>query len=405
MTETETETETKTPTEAANPVPPRRKRQRAYLALADGTVFDGEAWGASGVATGEVVFTTGMTGYQEVLTDPSYTGQMVTMTAPHIGNTGVNADDSESLDGRPQVSGFIVRAPSPRSSSWRAESSLDEYLVKHNIVGIANVDTRRLTRLLREQGSQNGCIGADDPATLVDRARAAPSMAGADLVSVVTPKAPYHVTESRNEWQVPFDFTERPVFAPREAPTQIFDVAVLDFGIKRNILRSLVDAGCRVTGLPAHTSSADILASRPDGIFLSNGPGDPAAVDYAVETIRDLIGKIPIFGICLGHQLLARALGASTYKLKFGHRGLNQPVKDLTTGRIEITSQNHGFVVDVDSIGDSARSTHIHLNDGTSEGLEAPDAKAFSVQYHPESAAGPHDSLYLFDRFRRLMGA
>jgi len=273
------------------------------------------------------------------------------------------------------------------------------------VVGIAGIDTRRLTRLLRDKGSQNGCIGTSDPATLVDRAKAAPNMEGADLVSGVTPDAPYDFTESRKDWQVGFDFTERPIVGPPKEVEQIFNVSVLDFGIKRNILRCLVDSGCRVKGLPASTSAADILASSPDGVFLSNGPGDPAAVGYAVDTIRELVGKVPIFGICLGHQLLARALGATTYKLKFGHRGLNQPVKDLTTGRIEITSQNHGFVVDVDSIGDSAKSTHIHLNDGTSEGLEAPDAKAFSVQYHPEAAGGPHDSLYLFSRFRKLMGA
>ena len=385
---------------------PARKRQKAYLALANGTIFEGEAWGAPGLATGEVVFTTGMTGYQEVLTDPSYSGQMVTMTAPHIGNTGVNSEDPESRSGKPQVAGFIVRAPSPRQSNWRAEATLDEYLADNGIVGIADLDTRRLTRLLRDGGSQNGCIGTGDPATLVDQAKAAPNMEGADLVSGVTPKAPYQFTESRAIWQVPFDFCEQPIVgSPANRPEPTFNVAVLDFGIKRNILRCLVDSGCRVTGLPASTSAADILAANPDGIFLSNGPGDPAAVGYAIDTIRELLGKVPIFGICLGHQLLARALGASTYKLKFGHRGLNQPVKDLTTGRIEITSQNHGFVVDVDSLGATAKSTHIHLNDGTSEGLEAPDAKAFSVQYHPEAAGGPHDSLYLFDRFRRLMGA
>lgn len=379
------------------------RRPKAYLALADGTVFDGESWGASGTTTGEVVFTTGMTGYQEVITDPSYAGQLVTMTSPHIGNTGVNREDAESVSGKPQLSGFIVRATAPRASNYRSEQSLEDYLRAHGKVAIAGVDTRRLTRLLRDQGAQNGCIGTEDPATLVDRAKAAPSMEGADLVSTVTPGAAYSFAESRGSWQVEFNFTEHPVLGTHASRDASLSVVVLDFGIKRNILRCLVDAGFSVTAVPASTPAADILAMRPDGVFLSNGPGDPAAVGYAVKTIEQLVGKVPVFGICLGHQLLARAVGARTYKLKFGHRGLNQPVKDVATGRIEITSQNHGFVVDVDSIPTGASSTHVHLNDGTSEGLSLPDARAFSVQYHPESAAGPHDSLYLFDRFRQLM--
>jgi carbamoyl-phosphate synthase small subunit len=375
------------------------KPRKATLALADGTLFPGVAWGADGPAVGEVVFTTGMTGYQEVLTDPSYAGQMVTMTAPHIGNTGINAEDPESLGGAPHVAGFIVRAPSPEPSNWRSEQSLDEYLVRHGIVGIAGVDTRRLTRVLRDRGSQNGCIGTEDPATLVDRARSAPNMEGLDLVARVTPKERYAFTESRNAWRVSFDPTH-PITGPaRLEHERPFHVVAMDFGAKRNILRCLVDAGCRVTGVPASTSASEILSLEPDGIFLSNGPGDPAAVGYAVQTIRDLVGKKPIFGICLGHQLLALALGGRTYKLKFGHRGLNQPVKDIETSRVEITTQNHGFVVDVDSIGRGAKTTHLHLNDGTSEGLTAPDANAFSVQYHPEAAAGPHDALYLFQRF------
>ena len=378
--------------------------EKAYLALADGTLFEGEAWGAEGSTSGEVVFTTGMTGYQEVLTDPSYTGQIVTMTAPHIGNTGVNASDPESVDGKPRVAGFVVRALSPAPSSWRSEQSLDDYLAEHGIVAITGVDTRRLTRLIRDRGAQNGCIGTEDPDTLVDRAKAAPKMEGLDLVSRVTPEKRYEFTESRGAWQVPFDPEE--LVAPGTHPVEErreLHVVAMDFGAKRNILRCLVDAGCRVTAVPASTSAEDVLALSPDGVFLSNGPGDPAAVGYAIDTIKALLGKKPIFGICLGHQLLARALGASTYKLKFGHRGLNQPVKDLTTGRVEITLQNHGFVVDVDSIGDRAKTTHLHLNDGTSEGLTAPDALAFSVQYHPEAAAGPHDALYLFDRFRESM--
>jgi carbamoyl-phosphate synthase small subunit len=378
-------------------------RRKATIALADGTTFPGFAWGAEGKAVGEVVFTTGMTGYQETLTDPSYSGQIVTMTAPHIGNTGINPDDPESLSDKPQVSGFIVRAPSPAPSNYRSRESLDAYLVRHGVVGISGVDTRRLTRLLRDRGSQNGCIGTEDPAILVDRARAAPSMEGLDLVARVTPKETYEFTESRGDWRSSFDPNAAMTGPSRIEREKPFHVVAMDFGAKRNILRCLVDAGCRVTGVPAGASAADILALSPDGIFLSNGPGDPAAVGYAITTIRDLLGKKPIFGICLGHQLLGLALGARTYKLKFGHRGLNQPVKDLETGRVEITTQNHGFVVDVESLGQKAKTTHLHLNDGTSEGLAAPDARAFSVQYHPEAAAGPHDALYLFQRFTAQM--
>jgi carbamoyl-phosphate synthase small subunit len=367
-------------------------RRAAFLALADGTTFPGFAFGAAGTASGEVVFTTGMTGYQEVLTDPSYCGQIVTMTAPQIGNTGVNTEDPESVGAAPQVAGFVVRDPSPLASSWRATETLDAHLERHGVVAIGGVDTRRLTRYIRDVGAQNGCIGTDAPDLLVDRARAAPQMAGLDLVSRVSPPGPYAFDESRGVWgTAPAPAGDRP------------HVVAIDYGAKRNILRCLVDSGCRVTAVPARTTARELLALAPDGIFLSNGPGDPAALDYAVGTIRELLGTRPIFGICLGHQLLARALGASTYKLKFGHRGLNQPVKDLDSGRIEITLQNHGFVVDVASLGQLARTTHVHLNDGTSEGLEARDARAFSVQYHPEAAAGPHDALYLFDKFRRML--
>jgi carbamoyl-phosphate synthase small subunit len=379
------------------------RQSKATLALADGTTFDGFSWGADGVAVGEVVFTTGMTGYQEILTDPSYCGQLVTMTVPHVGNTGVNAADAESRTGKPQVGGFIVREPTLEPSNYRSESSLGDYLRAHGVVAIGGVDTRRLTRLLRDKGSQNGAIGTEDPSALVERARAAPSMAGLDLVERVTPSAPYAFDEARGDWAFSFD-PVHPMTGParleRERP---FHVVAMDFGAKRNILRCLVDAGCRVTGVPARTSAEDILAMNPDGVFLSNGPGDPAALDYAVATVKALLGKRPIFGICLGHQVLAQALGARTYKLKFGHRGINQPVQDLDTRRVEITSQNHGFVVDVESIGGVARTTHLHLNDGTSEGLEVPDARAFSVQYHPEAAAGPHDALYLFSRFTQAM--
>jgi carbamoyl-phosphate synthase small subunit len=379
-------------------------RKRAHLALSDGTVFEGFAWGdTSKVGIGEVVFTTGMTGYQEVLTDPSYTGQIVTMTSPQIGNTGVNFDDPESIDGLPKVAGFIVRDPSLVTSNYRASQSLEEYLQKHHIFALGGIDTRALTRHLRDKGAQNGAMGTLDPATLVDHARQAPPMQGLDLVSLVTPKAPYEFTESRAAWKASFR-PEAAVNGPGQfAPSERMKVIAMDFGAKRNILRCLVDAGCDVTAVPAKTTAAEILAHKPEGVFLSNGPGDPAALDYAVETIRGLLGKVPIFGICLGHQLLGRALGAKTYKLKFGHRGLNQPVKDLQSGRIEITSQNHGFVVDVDSLPKVASSSHLHLNDGTSEGLVAPELNAFSVQYHPEAAAGPHDALYLFERFTRLM--
>ncbi|HEY4107284.1 MAG TPA: glutamine-hydrolyzing carbamoyl-phosphate synthase small subunit [Polyangiaceae bacterium] len=373
--------------------------RRAYLALADGTVFPGKAFGADTSTTGEVVFTTGMTGYQEVLTDPSYCGQIVTMTVPHVGNTGINHQDPESVSDKPQVAGFVIRDESPVVSNYRSEESLDAYLARHGVVGISDVDTRKLTRHLRDKGSQNGAIGTEAPDTLVDRARKAPSMEGLDLVSQVSPKQRYEFSESRSEWKVNAEDSR----GGGNGTGRTFHVVAFDYGAKRNILRCLVDTGFRVTVVPPKTTAEEALALNPDGIFLSNGPGDPAALPYAVESIRGMVGKKPIFGICLGHQLLARALGASTYKLKFGHRGLNQPVKDLTTGRIEITTQNHGFVVDVDSIKGAAKTTHLHLNDGSSEGLEAPDARAFSVQYHPEAAAGPHDALYLFDRFRRMM--
>jgi carbamoyl-phosphate synthase small subunit len=376
-------------------------KRKAYLALADGTVFEGCAHGKDGTTTGEVVFTTGMTGYQEVLTDPSFTGQLVTMTAPQIGNTGINSEDPESVDSKPQVSGFIIRDASPVVSNWRSQESLDEYLSRHGIVAISDVDTRRLTRYLRDKGSQNGAIGTEDPATLVDRAKAAPDMNGLDLVSRVTPQKAYEFRESRGEWSSDMQDGH----ASPGTKKHDYKVVAVDYGAKRNILRCLHDAGCHVTAVPAGTSAADILALNPDGVFLSSGPGDPAALPYAVKTIQELLGNKPIFGICLGHQLLARALGGTTYKLKFGHRGLNQPVKDLISGKVEITTQNHGFVVDLDSLKGIAESTHVHLNDGSSEGLEAKAHKAFSVQYHPEAAAGPHDALYLFDRFRKLMDA
>jgi carbamoyl-phosphate synthase small subunit len=372
----------------------------ARLVLADGTVFVGRAFGARGTSVGEAVFTTTMSGYQEVLTDPSYCGQIVVMTAPEIGNVGVNVEDTESIDPRapgdpgPRLAGFVVRDKSPIASSWRAEQSLEAYLESHGVVALCDVDTRKLTRHIRDHGAQNAALGTAPVAELLAAARAAPDMNGLDLVQRVTPKETYRFDEGRGAWATPRH-------APRDARTP--HVVCMDFGIKRNILRCLVDEGFRVTVVPARTTARELLAHEPDGVFLSNGPGDPAAVGYAIETIRGLLGKKPIFGICLGHQLLALALGAKTYKLKFGHRGANQPVKDLATGRIEITTQNHGFCVDLASLPNSVQSTHIHLNDGTSEGLAAPDARAFSVQYHPEAAAGPHDSLYLFERFRQTI--
>jgi carbamoyl-phosphate synthase small subunit len=380
----------------------------ARLCLADGTVFDGRALGAvdrldRGPATGEAVFTTGMTGYEEILTDPSYRGQIVAMTAPQIGNTGTNDVDAESVTGAPHVAALVVRDASAVASSWRANATLDAYLARHGVVALTGVDTRLLTRHLRDRGAMNAAIGVGPAADLVDAARAAPAMEGLDLVREVTPAAPYAFEEPIPSAFAALDPASRRsrLLAPGDRP----HVVAMDFGAKRNILRCLVSHGCRVTVVPAHTAAADVLALAPDGVFVSNGPGDPAALRGAVSTLRELVGKKPLFGICLGHQLLARALGGTTSKLKFGHRGLNQPVLDKTTGRIEITSQNHGFVVDVPSLPEGVVSTHEHLNDGTSEGLEAPELGAFSVQYHPEAAAGPHDALYLFDRFvARMVG-
>jgi carbamoyl-phosphate synthase small subunit len=328
-----------------------------------------------------------------VLTDPSYCGQIVTMTAPHIGNTGINPEDTESVAGVPQVAGFVVRDMSLSVSSYRATETLDAYLSRHGIVAISGVDTRALTRHLRDHGSQNGAIGTEAPEVLVRRARGAPSMEGQDLVKRVTPKEPYVFSESSGAWG-----TRPPLSATRH-------VVAIDLGLKRNILRCLVDSGCQVTVVPATAKADQILSFRPDGVFVSNGPGDPAPVTYAIDTVKDLLGRTPLFGICLGHQLLALALGATTYKLKFGHRGVNQPVLDKTTGKVEITTQNHGFAVDVQTLEGRAETTHLHLNDKTSEGLAVPSLKAFSVQYHPEAAAGPHDALYLFERFTDLIDA
>lgn len=359
--------------------------KEAHLVLADGTGFRGTSFGAEGAATGEAVFTTGMTGYEEVLTDPSYCGQLVTMTAPQIGNTGITLEDAEAR--RPALRGFIVRELSSVASNWRSRESLDAYLRSQGIVGITGVDTRTLTRHIRDIGAQMAAVGTEDPATLHDRAKAAPPMTGQNLTGDVTTSEVYEWTTGSGVW------------SKRREGARPWHVVAIDFGVKLNILRCLVDEGCKVTVVPATSSAADVLALDPDGVFLSNGPGDPAAVSDGIATVRELLGRRPMFGICLGHQLMSLALGGSSYKLKFGHRGLNQPVKDLKTGRIEITTQNHGFCVDVDSLKGKCQVTHLHLNDGTCEGVEHGETGAFSVQYHPEAAAGPHDSRYLFRRF------
>lgn len=336
-----------------------------------------------------------MTGYQEVLTDPSYCEQIVTMTAPQIGNVGVTQEDLES--GKPYVAGFIMRENSPLESNWRSEQSLAGYLADNNIVALDRIDTRTLTRHIRDKGAQMGAMGTEDRATLHDMAKAAPPMEGRNLTGKVGVSGTLEWEEGRGVWQ--------PKGHEANDTANGMHIVAVDFGIKRNILRCLVDTGARVSLVPAETSASQIQALNPSGVFLSNGPGDPAAVETGIGTVRELLGKVPVFGICLGHQLLSLALGGSSYKLKFGHRGLNQPVKDLATGRVEVTSQNHGFAIDVESLKGKCDLTHLHLNDGTCEGVAAADAKAFSVQYHPESSAGPHDSLYLFDRFVTAMQA
>ena len=380
---------------------------RARLALEDGSIYEGTAFGAvdpdesdHAEVDGEVVFNTSMYGYQEILTDPSYKGQIVTMTYPHIGNTGVNDHDLESA--RPHVAGFIVRECSRVASNFRSENELAHYLSAHGILALEGIDTRALTKRLRVHGAMRGVLStaacSDDD--LVDRARAAPGLIGRDLVKEVTCEAPF-------DWSEGFVTTfEREV--PPSRSTSRFRVAAMDFGIKRNILRCLVETGCDVTVFPASTTAEDIMAARPEGIFLSNGPGDPEGVPYAIEAIRRLIvpDGPPVFGICLGHQLMGLALGGRTFKLKFGHRGANQPVRCEATGRVEITTQNHGFAVDADSLPqDAVRVTHINLNDQTVEGLRHTELPAFSVQYHPESSPGPHDSFYLFQDFIEQMAA
>jgi len=367
---------------------------KAVLLLEDGTIFDGLSFGAEGAAVGEVVFNTSMTGYQEILTDPSYREQIITMTYPMIGNYGTNDLDAESV--RPFCAGFIVKENCPFPSNWRRQYSLDEYLRKNNIVGLEGIDTRKLVRHIRTQGAMRGVIsaGQTDIEKLKAKLAQYPGLVGRDIVKDVTADKPYL-------WDKPVV----DVLSDTELkPAPKYKVVAFDFGIKQNILRLLVSHGCRAMVVPANTAAKKVLAEKPDGVFLSNGPGDPAAVTYAIETIRQLLGKLPIFGICLGHQLLGLALGGATYKLKFGHRGANHPVKNLDTGAVEITSQNHGFCVDMNLLKDkNVELTHINLNDNTLEGLRCKKLKAFSVQYHPEASPGPHDSQYLFKQFIDLM--
>ena len=351
----------------------------AKLILENGTIFSGISFGAEGKTLGEVCFNTGMTGYQEILTDPSYCGQLITMTYPHIGNYGVNEEDVES--NKIHAAGFIVREENVVPSNFRSPQSLGEYLRAQTIVGIQKIDTRMLTRILRDEGAMNGIISTVDldDDSLLQKVKATPSMDGLDLAKVVTCDKSYKWSKGK------------------------YNIVAIDFGIKHNILRLLESHGCDVTVFPATASATDILNKNPDGIFLSNGPGDPAAVTYGIKTVKELLGKKPIFGICLGHQILALALGAKTYKLKFGHRGCNHPVKNLKTGGVEITSQNHGFAVDADSLSENMEVTHLSLNDQTVEGLKCINVQAFSVQYHPESSPGPHDSRYLFQNFIDIM--
>lgn len=368
--------------------------QPAILVLADGTVFKGISIGASGHTVGEVVFNTSMTGYQEILTDPSYTKQIVTLTYPHIGNTGVNSEDVES--GKIYASGLIIRDLPLVRSNWRAEQSLPDYLADNNVVGISDIDTRKLTRILREKGAQSGCImaGEVDEVKALELAKGFPGLSGMDLAKVVSTEKPYVFEDG--EWVLGQGYSK-----PGNAK---FNVVAFDYGVKRNILRMLVERGCKVTVLPAQATAEDALALKPDGIFLSNGPGDPEPCDYAIKAISTLVETgIPVFGICLGHQLLGLASGAKTMKMKFGHHGANHPVQDLDNQRVYITSQNHGFAVDPATLPANVRTTHVSLFDGSLQGIARTDKPAFSFQGHPEASPGPHELSYLFDRFVDLM--
>ncbi|MDA1052655.1 MAG: glutamine-hydrolyzing carbamoyl-phosphate synthase small subunit [Planctomycetota bacterium] len=369
----------------------------AKLALEDGTVFTGDAFGATGEVDGEVVFNTSMTGYQEILTDPSYRGQIVTMTYPEIGNYGVNVEDVES--GKPHLAGFIVRENSRIASNFRCHGKLDEYLARHGVVALAGIDTRALVRRIRISGAMKGVLSTIDlnDASLVEKAKASPGLVGRDLVREVLPDQPRDWDEGLSKWaRIADDMSP-------ESYSEQLHVVALDFGMKWNIARHLQAAGCRVTILPGTASADEVLAQNPDGVFLSNGPGDPEPLDYAINTILNLLGKRPVFGICLGHQLFALASGAKTFKLKFGHRGANQPVLNIASNRVEITAQNHGFAVEEDTLPDHLEITHRNLNDNTIAGLRHREVAAFSVQYHPEASSGPHDSEYLFRQFRDLM--
>ena len=366
----------------------------AVLVLADGTVFRGRSIGATGAAVGEVVFNTAMTGYQEILTDPSYCRQIVTLTYPHIGNTGVNAEDAESR--RVYAEGLVVRDVPRLLSSWRAQGDLTSYLKKNKVVGIAELDTRKLTRILREKGAQNGCLTTDgDIEKALAKAKAFPGLAGMDLAKVVTTDKPYEWTEGR--WELGTGY--RKLENPRS------HVVAYDYGIKHNILRLIAERGARVTVVPAQTPAREVLRMKPDGVFLANGPGDPEPCDYAIEAIGEILDatRIPVFGICLGHQLMGLASGAKTLKMKFGHHGANHPVKDLDTGRVVITSQNHGFAVDPATVPSNMRPTHVSLFDGSLQGLARTDRPAFCFQGHPEASPGPRDIGYLFDRFAKMM--
>lgn len=368
--------------------------RKAYLALEDGLVFEGEGFGAEGEIYGEVVFNTSLTGYQEILTDPSYKGQIVTMTYPHIGNYGINEEDEESM--HPWVEGFVIKELSPVVSNYRSQMSLDEYLKKYKKIGIEGIDTRKLVKHLRDHGAKKGIISTidSDPKSLVKKAQNSASIVGVDLVKEVTCQKPYTFTEA-----LPKDFEWGEV----NAKGKPHKIVALDCGIKKNILRKLNQHGFEVTVMPAFSKAEEILAQKPEGVFLSNGPGDPEAVTYVIENVKKLVGKVPIFGICLGHQMLGLALGGTTSKLKFGHRGGNHPVMDLKTGKIEITSQNHGFAVDPKSLPQDVEVTHTNLNDQCCEGLAHKKYPIFSVQYHPENSPGPHDSDYLFARFRDMI--